>query len=373
MSDQSTAESSPTPDVDVDVEAIKMFGFSVWSYKMGEQVSLLIHLGDRLGLYTAMAGAGPMTSAELAERTGLSERLLREWLHGQAAAKLIDRTAGDSPETATFELTPVQAAVLADEDDSIDFAGGAFRGGFGPDLLDALAESFTTGIGITYEQQGAEAAAGLARMTGVRSRLELTSVVLPGLDGVVAKLEAGAKIADIGCGAGVSLLTIAKAFPNAICVGYDPSNTAIEMGRASAAEAGLTNVEFHPIGAEDVPADASHDLVLTFDCLHDMPRPDLAAAAIRQTITDDGTWLIKDIRSTGDFDQDRRNPLLALFYGFSIASCLQSAMSTPDGLGLGTLGLHPDRAEALVREAGFSQFAEHDFNDAANLYYEVRV
>lgn len=359
---------------DLDTDAVKMFGFRVWSYKMGEQVALLIHLGDRLGLYQAMADAGPMTSADLADATGLNERLLREWLHGQAAAGLVDHIAGDgSPTTARFELTPIQAAVLADEAGSIDFAGGAFRGGFGPELLDAIADSFRTGIGITYEQQGPEAAAGLARMTGVRSRLELNSVVLAGLDGVVDKLTAGATVADIGCGAGVSTMTIAEAFPDSTCIGYDPSVTAIELARSRAADAGITNVEFRAIGAEDVPADASHDLVLTFDCLHDMPRPDLAADAIAKTIKPDGTWLIKDIRSTGDFDQDRRNPLLALFYGFSIASCLQSAMSTEDGLGLGTLGLHAGRAEELVRNAGFTSFVEHDFNDAANLYYEVRL
>ncbi|MDH4365775.1 MAG: hypothetical protein OEY70_16995, partial [Acidimicrobiia bacterium] len=107
--------------------------------------------------------------------------------------------------------------------------------------------------------------------------------------------------------------------------------------------------------------------------LHDMPRPDRAAAAIRRAIQPDGTWLIKDIRSSGSFEKDRRNPMLAMFYGFSVASCLQSALSEPGGLGLGTLGLHPERAEQLVRDAGFGSFTTHDFNDAANLYYEARI
>lgn len=352
----------------VDEDAVKALSFAVWTYKMGEQVSLMIHIGDRLGIYKAMNGAGPINSAVLAERLGLDERFLREWLLGQAAARLLDRH-----DDGRFELTAVQATVLADEEDSLRFAAGAFRGGTDPSHLDALIESFRTGLGVTYEQQGTAAAAGLARMTGPWSRLALTGVILPALDGVVAKLEAGARVIDVGCGAGVTATTIAEAFPNSRCVGYDPSSIAIGMARERAAEAGLTNVEFVEAGAAELPPDGSADLVICFDCLHDMPRPDQAAAAIRSAVSDDGTWLIKDIRSTGDFDLDRRNPLLAMFYGFSVASCLQSACSEPGGMGLGTLGLHPGRMRELISDAGFGPVTEHDFEDAANLYYEVRV
>jgi SAM-dependent methyltransferase len=353
---------------DIDPDALKRYSFTVWSYKQGEVVSLLIHLGDELGLYKTMAGAGPLTSAELAERTGLNERLLQEWLLGNAAANLIERV-----DDGVYQLSPEGVAVLADEDQSLFFSGGAFRGGFEPSIIEALIESFRTGIGVTYEQQGPRAAAGLARMTGPWSRLALTSTILPALDGVVPKLEAGGIAVDVGCGAGVTVCTIAAAYPNAQVTGYDPSATAIAQARDRAAEAGLDNATFVEGGAEDLPAGTGADLVLTFDCLHDMPRPDKAMAAIRQAIAPDGTWLIKDIRSSGDFERDRRNPMLAMFYGFSVSSCLQSAMSTPDGLGLGTLGLHPARAEEMVRAAGFSSFVTHDFEDVANLYYEVRV
>lgn len=352
----------------LDADAVKRFSFIVWSYKMGEQVSLMVHLGDRLGLYRAMAGAGPLTSAEVAERTGLHERFVREWLLGQAAARLIERD-----EDGRFQLTPVQAALLADEESSVDFAIGAFRGGFETQLVDRIAESFRTGVGLTYEDQGPAAAAGLARMTAPRSRLALVSRILPGLEGVVDRLEAGGLVVDVGCGGGVTLTTIAQAFPASRCVGYDPSRSALDLARQRADELGLDNVELRHAGAEDLPQEPTFDLVLTFDVLHDMPHPDRAAAAVRRSIRDDGTWLIKDIRSTGQFDQDRRNPFLAMFYGFSVASCLQSAMSEPDGMGLGTLGLHPDRARDLVQQAGFGRFTTHDFDDPANLYYEVRV
>ncbi len=352
----------------VDPDKLKLFSFNVWTYKMGEQVSMMIHLGDRLGLYRAMAGSGPMTSDQVAETSGLDERFVREWLLGQAAAQLLDRN-----EDGSFQMSNEAAAVLANEDSSIAFAAGAFRGGTEPSVIDAVADSFRTGIGVTYEQQGAAAAAGLARMTGPWSRIALNSVILPAMDGVVAKLEAGAEVVDIGCGAGVTLTTIAAAFPNANCVGYDPSGTAIAQATERAAELGLGNVSFIEAGGEDVPPTASVDLVLTFDCLHDMPRPDLSAVAVRKAIDPDGTWLIKDIRSTGDFTKDQRNPLLAMFYGFSVSSCLQSARSQPDGLGLGTLGLHPKRAQELVADAGFGSFTKHDLDDVANLYYEVRV
>lgn len=353
---------------ELDQDAVKMFGFKVWTYKMGEQVSLMVHLGDRLGIYKTMAGSGSMSSHDVAAAAELHERFVREWLLGQAAAGLIDR----QPD-GRFELTDVQAAVLADENDSISFAAGAFRGGVETAVLERIAESFRTGIGVTYEQQGPNAAAGLARMTGPWSRLALTSKVLPALDGVVDKLEAGATVVDVGCGGGVMLTTLAQAFPNARCVGYDPSDVAIGIARTRAADMGLDNVEFVVAGGEDLAAGSDYDLVITFDCMHDMAFPDKTAAAIRNAIATDGTWLLKDIRSTGDFDKDMRNPLLAMFYGFSVASCLQSAMSEPGGAGLGTLGLHAAAAQELTEAAGFGQFETHDLDDAANLYYEVRV
>lgn len=353
---------------ELDRDAVKMFGFKVWTYKMGEQVSLMVYLGDQLNLYKTMAGRGAMTSHQVAEAAELHERFVREWLLGQAAAGLIDRH-----DDGSFELTAVQAAVLADEENSISFAAGAFRGGVETTVLDKIANSFRTGIGISYQEQGPNAAAGLARMTGPWSRLALTSTVLPALDGVVDKLTAGASVVDVGCGGGVMLTTLAQAFPNSRCVGYDPSETAIEIARTRATDMGLDNCEFVVAGGEDLVADSGYDLVITFDCMHDMAFPDRTAEAIRGAIADDGTWLLKDIRSTGDFSKDSRNPLLAMFYGFSVASCLQSAMSEPGGAGLGTLGLHAGAAQQLTQAAGFARFTTHDLDDAANLYYEVRV
>ncbi len=333
---------------------------------MGELVSFMVYLGDELKMFSALAGAGPVTSDELAAKTNLNERFVREWLYGMAAAKLFTRH-----QSGTFEMSDVAASVLADEEGSVNFACGAFRGGTDPVVLEKLVDSFRTGIGVTYEEQGPGLASGLSRMTAPRSRHELTTVILPGLEGVVEKLESGIRVCDIGCGGGFALTTMARAYPNSSFIGIDPSGTAIAQAIEAAAD--VPNVSFITQRGEDLSGDEPFDLILTFDCLHDMARPDITAAAVRGAIADDGTWLIKDIRSTGDFETDSRNPMLAMMYGFSLASCLQSAMSEPGGLGLGTIGLHPAKAQELVTEAGFTRFTEHDFGDPNNLFYEVRA
>ena len=358
---------STTQNSAVDPDALAQYSLTVWSYKQGEMVSLMIHLGDRLGLYRAMADQGPLTSDQVAGAAGLNERFVREWLLGQAAAHLLTRH-----DDGTFELTPEGRAVLVDEEGSLSFSAGAFRGGVEHEVIDGLAESFRTGMGLTYQEQGARAAAGLARMTAPWSRIALIPTILPALEGVEGKLRTGGSVVDVGCGSGVTIATIAEAFPAARCVGYDPSAIAIEQARELVAARGVANVELVVAGGEDLPPEPTFDLVLTFDCLHDMPHPDRTMAAVRHAISDDGTWLIKDIRSSGSFEKDRRNPMQALMYGFSVAGCLQSAMSAEGAMGLGTVGLYPAKLEKMVGEAGFTRFAVHDFEDAANLYYEVR-
>ena len=350
----------------IDADELKRFSFSVWSYKQGEMVSLMIHIGDRLGLYQALDGAGPTSAAELAQKTGLQERWLLEWLRGQAAARLLNYHDGDR-----FELTPVGAAVLADETGSLSFAAGAFSGQTPPETVDKLVDAFKTGIGLSYEDLGPNAAHRTERMLGPWTRQELVPNILPALDGVVDKLNSGGVAADVGCGGGVALMAMAEAFPNTTFHGYDPSNHAIERCRQKVEELGLNNVELHVAGGEALPSAPTFDFLITFDCIHDMTRPADVISSIRQAMKDDGTWLIKDIRSAPDFKENMRNPLLAMFYGFSVSACMSSALSEPDGAGLGTLGFNPAVAQDMVTAAGFSRFKQHDFDDPSNLYYEV--
>lgn len=351
----------------LDQEELEEFSLKVWKYKEGEMVSLMIHLGDRLGLYQALDGAGMTTAKALAEKTGLHERWLLEWLRNQAAAGLLAHESGNR-----FELTAIGREVLVNEESSLWFATGAFGEPMHPDIVKSLADAFRTGIGLTYQDLGPAAAHQIARTLGPWSRLALVPTILPALEGVVSKLKRGGAAADVGCGAGVALTALAEAFPQSEFHGYDSSSFAIEQAQERAAKAGVGNVKFHVARGEDLPGEPTFDFLITLDCIHDMTRPDRVIAAIYKALKPEGTWLIKDIRSDPDFEENTKNPVLAMMYGFSIASCLSSAMSEPDGMGLGTLGFNPHVARKMTREAGFSQFKEHDFDDPANLYYEVR-
>lgn len=352
----------------MDNDALAAFALQVWSYKQGEFVSLMIHLGDRLGLYKAMDRAGPLTADQLAERTGLDTRWLLEWLRGQGAAGLVETADGK-----TFELTAERAEVLAREGQSVWFAAGAFNGAAVPaDVVPRLAEAFRSGLGLSYDALGQEAAHAIDRLTAPWTQLALVPIVLRKLSGVTERLEAGARVADVGCGAGAALLAMASAFPDSSFEGFDPSAHAIDRAGEKVAEAGLANVVLHRAGAAELPREPTYDFVVTLDCIHDLPRPAEAIAAVRRCITPEGTWLIKDLRGSPSWSDNLRNPMLAMMYAMSVATCMSSALSEPGGAGLGTLGFHPELAEQMCKEAGFSHFTVHDFGDPANLYYEVR-
>jgi SAM-dependent methyltransferase len=351
----------------IDPDALKRYSFAVWNFKMGEMVSLMIHIGDRLGLYKALDGAGPVSAGELAEKTGLKERWLLEWLRGQAAARLLDYHDGDR-----FELPAEGSEVLANEEGSLAFAAGAFSGQTPPETVDKLIEAFRTGIGLSYQDLGPNAAHRTERMLGPWTRRELVPNIIPALDGVVEKLESGAVAADVGCGGGVALIAMAEAFPNSEFHGYDPSQHAIDRCHEKVEMLGLDNVHLFVAGGESLPRAPTYDFLITFDCIHDMTRPADVISSIRGAMKPEGTWLIKDIRSQPDFKDNMKNPLLAMFYGFSVSACMSSALSEPDGAGLGTLGFNPEVARRMTLDAGFERFRMHDFDDPSNLYYEVR-
>ncbi len=325
----------------VDPDEVAKFAFRVWSYKQGEMVSLLIHLGDRLGLYRVLEGAGTLTAEDLARRTGLHPRWLREWLRGNAAADLLASEDGER-----FELTAVGGMVLTREQDSLQFAAGAFGPPLDPALVDELADAFRTGSGLPYDRQGPAGVHVTERMLGPWARLSLVPKIVPALEGVHDRLAAGTLVADVGCGAGVALTALAETYPRSTFHGYELSRLAVERARTRVLEAGLTNVEIINRRAEELPDGDDYSLVLTFDCLHDMTRPDAAAAAIRTALADDGTWLVKEIRCDDTWVGNRRNPMLAMFLGFSITSCMSSALSEPGGAGLGTSAYRHGRSSS---------------------------
>ncbi|MBI3326693.1 MAG: class I SAM-dependent methyltransferase [Nitrospinae bacterium] len=355
-------------DKSIDRNKVRKTVEHVFGFLGGAAVSGMIYLGDRLGLYRALDGAGPITSEELARKAGLHERWLREWLQGQAAAGLLDYK-GDG----RFELSPETALVLANENSSAFAAGGFCALPRQMAVLERLPESFKTGLGLPYDAFGLEGARGVERMAGPWFRAHLVPRVLPKLDGVVAKLEAGAKVADVGCGAGAAVIEVAKAYPHSEFHGYDISKYALERAEANKTQAGVSNVTFHDASCDPLSGDGSFDFIMTIDCLHDMANPGSAIQAISRALKRDGTWLIADVSSLPTFEENLAgNPLASMWYSMSVLCCMSSALSEPGGAGLGTLGFTEPVARKMTADAGFTRFQRHDFNNPLNAYYEVR-
>lgn len=355
-------------DIATDPDKLKLYSFQLFTKLEGAVTAGLVHLGDRLGLYRAMADtAGPLTSAELAERVGLDERWIREWLHNQAAAGLVafaDETFWLEPEAVAVLATPAHPA----------FGMGLFhRLPQTMATLERMPESFRTGVGANYDSHGAEGAAGIERSFEPWYRNFLISVGLPALDGVVAALENGATAIDIGCGAGVAVCLIAEAFPKSDIHGYDISKHALARAAARRDERGLSNAHFHDVAIDAIPSDNSVDLVTTFDCIHDMTHPQEMMNAIRGAIAPDGAWLLVDIKARDTFAENvAKNPMAALMYGTSVYSCMSSALSEPGGAGLGTLGLPESLAQAMAEQAGFTRFRRLKIDNPVNAFYEIR-
>lgn len=359
-----TAPTAPELDMElVGQKAELAFGF------LGGAVnSAMIYLGDRLGLYRAMNGAGPLTSDDLAAKLGLSERWVREWLRNQGGVGVLEYRGNDR-----FELSPEAALVFADESTPASVIGGF--AGFPEQMatIGLLPEAFRTGIGFNYDAGGDGVAKGVERMFAPWYRSALVPEALPKLPGVVDRLQAGAKAADVGCGAAVADIEMAKAFPNSEFHGYDNSLHALARAEANRREAGVDNVALHNPDTDPLPAEPTFDIAFSFDCLHDMARPDLVAAAIRRAMKPDGVWFIVDINCADTYEGNMENPMGGMFYGMSLMACMSSSASTPDGLALGTVGLPESKMRELVLGAGFSQFSrveglEHPFN----AYYMAR-
>jgi len=352
----------------IDIEKAKKTAEQIFGFLGGAMASAMIYLGDRMGIYQKMNGAGGVTSHELAHKTGLNERWVREWLHQQASSGVIDYK-GDG----RFELSAESALVLADENSPLFLAGGFCAIPQQMGLLNLLPESFKSGHGLSYDQMGPEVNRGVERLLAPWFRTQLVPSALPRLDGVVAKLQAGAKVADVGCGAGVAVVEMAKAFPKSDFHGYEIAKIPLVTARDNAKKAGIKNALFHDASVEPLAGDASCDFITTFDCLHDMTRPDLVMKSIRKAIKPDGTWLIADVHGQPTFESNLKdNPLAPVMYGFSVICCMSSALSEPDGLGLGTLGFPEPVARKMTAEAGFTRFVTKDFDNPINAYYEVR-
>ncbi len=239
--------------------------------------------------------------------------------------------------------------------------------------LEAMPESFQTGIGHDYDSHGPEGAVGIERSFEPWNRHHLIPTVLPALDGIVERLESGITVADIGCGAGGAVLLMADAFPNSRFVGYDISKYALERAEHRRREEGADNVRFVDPRDEPLPDDGSVDFITTFDCIHDMTHPQEMIGAIAEALAPDGTWLLVDIKGRETFAENvEKNPMASLMYGISVLSCMSSALSEPGGAGLGTLGLPESKAREMAATAGLSRFRTLGVEHSVNSFYEVR-
>jgi len=325
----------------------------------------LVVMGDRLGLYRAMAGAGPLTPAELAERCNVSERYTREWLNAQAAGAYVEYQA----ETGRYILPPEQAVALTDSD-SPAFLPGFFQIALGsvhdsPRIVDAA----RTGQGVGWHDHVSDVHDGCERFFRPGYNANLLSSWLPALDGVVQKLEQGAHVADVGCGHGASTILMAAAFPNSTVVGSDYHDGSIETARQRASAAAIDGrAQFEVAGASSFSG-SNYDLITMFDCLHDMGDPVGAARHVRETIAPDGTWMIVE-PAAGDRVEDNLNPVGRAYYSFSTLLCTPASLSQEVGLALGAQAGEA-RIRDVVSAGGFTRFrraAETPFN----IVYEAR-
>jgi 2-polyprenyl-3-methyl-5-hydroxy-6-metoxy-1,4-benzoquinol methylase len=345
--------------VEVDGDKLMQFVFRAVDEVGATLNAALVVMGDKLGLYRALAGTGGLTSAELAERTGTAERYVREWLNAQAAGGFVSY----DPEAERYALPPEQAVALTDSD-SPAYLPGFFQIALGS-VIDSpsIMEKARNGDGFGWHEHVHDVHEGCERFFRPGYNAHLIGEWLPALGGVVEKLEQGALVADVGCGHGASTLLMAQAFPNSTFVGSDYHEESIETARARAHEAGVADrVSFHVAPAAGYKG-GEYDLVTMFDCLHDMGDPVGAARHVRSTLGPDGTWMIVE-PNAADRTEDNFNPVGRAYYAFSTLLCTPASLSQEVGLALGAQA-GESRIREVVQGAGFTEFervAETPFN-----------
>jgi SAM-dependent methyltransferase len=356
---------TPVNEPTVDGDRLMAFVFRAVGEVGATLNTALVVMGDRLGYYRARAGAVPTTPAELAQRTATDGHYTREWLNAQAAGGFVDY----DPATGGYTLPAEHAVALTDET-SPAFLPGFFQLAHGvvndaADIIDAA----RTGAGRGWHEHNTDVHLGCERFFRPGYGAHLVAEWLPALDGVTAKLTAGATVADVGCGYGASTILMARAFPRSRFVGSDYHRESIDIARTRAAQAGVADRVRFEVADASTYTGRDYDLVTMFDCLHDMGDPVGAARHVRDTLTADGTWMVVEPQA-GDRVEDNLNPVGRVYYGFSTLVCTPSSLSQPVGRALGTQA-GPARIREVTATAGFTRFRQAA-QTPFNMILEVR-
>jgi 2-polyprenyl-3-methyl-5-hydroxy-6-metoxy-1,4-benzoquinol methylase len=351
--------------VAVDGDKLMQFVFRAVDEVGATLNAALVVMGDKLGLYRALADGGALSPAELAARTGTAERYVREWLNAQAAGGFVTY----DPDSGRYSLAPEQAVALTDEQ-SPAYLPGFFQIAVGS-VLDSprITEAAKSGQGIGWGDHVHDVHEGCERFFRPGYNAHLAAEWLPALDGVIEKLQRGARVADVGCGHGASTILMAQAFPNSTFVGSDYHAGSIETARERAQRAGVADRVHFEVSPASGYAGEGYDLVTMFDCLHDMGDPVGAARHVRSTLAADGTWMIVE-PNAGDRVEDNLNPVGRAYYAFSTLLCTPASLSQEVGLALGAQAGEA-RIRDVVTAGGFGRFrraAETPFN----LVFEAR-
>lgn len=326
----------------------------------------LVRVGDKLGLYKGLAAGGAQTAAELAKRTGTTERYVREWLCNQAAGGYVSYDG----KGGKFFLSDEQAFALADENSPV-FLPGAFQVALAAvKAEEQITDRFKTGEGMGWHEHHPELFVGTERFFRPGYAANLISSWIPALEGVKERLEQGGTVADVGCGLGASTVLMAKSFPKSKFVGFDYHDKSIEIAKQRAKEAGVGDrIEFKVAKAKDYPG-KDYDFVTFFDCLHDMGDPVGAAEHVRSTLRNSGTWMIVE-PSAGDTLEQNMNPIGRAFYGASTLLCTPASLSQEVGLALGAQA-GEKRLKDVVTKGGFRHFRRAT-ETPFNLIFEARL
>lgn len=314
---------------------------------LGGAVSVpLVRIGDALDLYQTLKRIGPASADELSEATNCAPRYIREWLAAQAASGYVHHEDGH------FSLTPEQAFVFADRESPVHMIGAFDTAAAMMENQPKVQAAFRTGRGVAWGEQAGCLFCAVARLFRPGYVNALVQEWLPALDGVVDRLKAGAKVADVGCGHGLSTILMAQAYPNSSFIGYDFHPGSIAAASAHARAHGLTNVRFEVGRAQDF-SERDFDLITCFDCLHDMGDPQAAASHIRKALTPGGVWMVVEPMA-GDSLDENINPVGRLYYCASTMICVPTSLAQETGLALGAQA-GERRLTEVIRSGGFGK------------------